>query len=381
MKKITPRVSQKSASRMDKWHMTLLTICVLLVGAVAGILSQDMKMSRSFSTSEKVVHVGDQTFVSVENLSEDFRVALSAENEFAVFEGKTWIPVTGLPVELTILNDEKCGTACDTAQSVSGLRQFVTPALLVRTVDISSAEGAELREKFDLNSVPAFVLGSTFSELKRDGKTLLEQLTPFLVQMDGQYLLQSDRLGLPVGRYLEPPKIDIVNEPTRGDGPVRVVEFGDFQCPYSKKFHEENMDLMARLVEEGKITHVVKDFPLPFHKEAAGMHQLANCVQKLAGDEAYFDARHLIFSTQAEWSGKGFSAVQKMASDLTGKFSLNAEEFQSCVSNEETSQEVASDIQEGRTLGVNGTPTIFIGTQRMPGAISPEVFEEAVEKE
>lgn len=365
----------------DRWHGIFLVFCVLFAGLLVGILLSDMQVMRSFNDTAKIVRVGDQTFVAVQNLSEDFLLELGKENELAVYGGRAWIPVEGLPVELIVVNDATCGEVCAPDQAVGMLRQALTPALLVRNTDINSPEGKALQEKFSLNSVPAYVLGSSVENLERDGKKVLDQLASVLTPNDGQYLIRSEQVGFPVGKYLSAPEIDLEGEPTLGNGTVQVVEFTDFQCPFCKRLHDENKDLIARLVEEGTIRYVAKDFPLEFHKEALPLHVVASCVQKFAGSQAYFALRGEFFDRQSEWSGKGVQAAQAFGMEVAQQFHSNTEELSACVADESVLQEITEDMAEGRGLGVSGTPTLFIGTQRMPGAISADMFERAVESE
>ena len=62
--------------------------------------------------------------------------------------------------------------------------------------------------------------------------------------------------------------IDIGNSAVIGpkDAPVTIVEFVDFQCPYCARFHP--LVLEAIKAYPDKVKAVIKNFPLPFHKEA-----------------------------------------------------------------------------------------------------------------
>ena len=172
-----------------------------------------------------------------------------------------------------------------------------------------------------------------------------------------------------------PTFVDMDTEPRNGRGKVRVVEFTDFQCPYSKRLHDQNKDLIARLVAEGKIEHILKDFPLGFHQESPAAHQAANCVLKLGGDRKYWEMQDKIFVTQNEWSGKGEMALihfTTLAKSL-------GEDIQECMNDESIKAEIVGDLAEGQQYGVRGTPALFIGTSIMPGAIGPDVLEASVE--
>ncbi len=373
---------KKIIQKLDRRHFVLLGLCVLFGGLAVGSLLTDVLMSQSFDTSKKIVRAGGQTYVSVKNLSEEFKVEMGGDNEFAVFDNKTWIPVPGTPVELIILNDEDCGSKCNTDQSVPALRQAITPAFLIRTVDVSEAEGKDLISQFEVTSVPQYFLGDGIESHEDDeGQKFVESSAPLLTEKEGLYLLDSAKVGFKPGKYIKLPEFaDVDSEPKKGKGKVRVVEFTDYQCPYCKRLHDNNKELIARLISEGKIEYIMKDFPLGFHAEATDAHLAANCAQKLGGNEAYWIMHDKIFDGQKDWSGKGERAKSYFRS-LAEELVLNVEEFDACMADEEMVAEIEADKAEGSKFGVSGTPALFIGRQVMPGAIGAEAFEAAVEAE
>ncbi len=368
--------------KCDRLHMTIFATAMVLAGALVGSLSMDFFSGQKFDASKKIIRANGQTFVSVRNLSEEFKVELAKDNEFAVHGGKTWIPVPGNPVELVVLNEKDCGKKCDTSRQLTTLRQAVTPALLVRTVDVGGPEGKDLIAKFEIDSVPQFVLGEGIEDHKTEsGKKFIEDSAEVLIIKDGEYLVDNEKAGFPVGKFLEAPKFaDVDTEPKKGTGPVRVVEYTDYQCPYCKRLHDNNKELVTRLIEEGKIQYILKDFPLSFHKEAMGAHTATNCAQKIGGDEAYWIMHEKIFDTQREWSGKGPGADAHYKT-LAEEMVLDGDSFAACMDDESMKEEILADQEEGQKFGVSGTPALFIGKQIMPGAIGPEAFEQAVEEE
>ncbi len=374
-------VSATHSSSFDRWHIILLWVCILLAGVWAGSFLFDSGIMGSFQKEGKAMRSGDETFVSMKNISDEMFLELGKGQEMVVLGGKTWISVEGTPVELLVVNDKNCGEVCAPDQAVGFLRQALTPALLVRTVDINSAEGESLKKKFLFTSVPSYILGESAGNLMRGGKRVLDEIAPVLIEKDGYFLIQSEKVGFPVGKYLTVPDIDKKGEPTLGDGSVDVVEFTDFQCPFCKSLHVQNKELIKRLTGEGKIRYIVKDFPLDFHKESLPLHVVANCVQKLAGDEQYFALRGKFFDAQSEWAGKGVDEAKAFGLEAAKEFVSDTDALASCVADLAGFEEIAKDIEEGRALGVSGTPTLFIGTQRMPGAINPQMFEKAVKGE
>jgi protein-disulfide isomerase len=371
---------KKNTQTNSKFYLVtgLLVVCL---GALAGIMTQGLFLSPSLDTSQKIIRADGQTYVAVKNLNQDFLVELGKEDnqQLVVYGGKTWLPVPGKPVELTVVNDEACGTNCSPAQAVASLRQGITPALLVRNVDINTSEGKALIDKFELTAIPAFILESSIEDHTTNGSNWLETVGELVIKKDDQYLIDGTKARFPIGKYLEEPDFELAGEPTLGNGKVTVVEFTDYQCPYCKRLHDQNKDLIKRLVAEDKITYIVKDFPLGFHAQAPAVHAAANCAQKAGGEEAYWNMNAKIFENQQTWSGK--TEAPEIMKKLALELGIDETAYDTCIADPETLAEAKADLAEGQSFGVTGTPSLFIGTQKMPGAISAEKFEAAVNAE
>lgn len=368
------------------WFWTTL----LFLGALIGSFFFDLNPSvgggsEAFETDQKIVRFDGQTYVSVKNLDENFLVELGSDKDFVVYDDKTWLPIPGKPVELIVLNDPAC-VSCNTDQDLAMLKQNSTPALLIRDVDVASEEGKALIEKFEMTSIPQYIFvdGITDLVMGMDQETgapvkFIDSAKDFLIIKDEQYLLNGSAVGFKPGQYLKAPEFsDIDTEPVHGrGGKVRVVEFTDYQCPYCKSLHDNNKDLIAKLVKEGKIEYVLKDFPLDFHKEAVSAHKSANCVLKEAGDDAYWKMNSAIFDNTPAWANKGIQAANKYFIGLAKDFDAD---IATCIEDASLDAEIAADMLEGQKYGVSGTPALFIGKKFMPGAIDAKTFEAAVEE-
>ncbi len=144
------------------------------------------------------------------------------------------------------------------------------------------------------------------------------------------------------------------DDPTLGSqqAKVAIVEFTDYQCPYCAQYHSGTFEnLKKEYIDTGKVQYFLRDFPLDFHAYAKGAAISANC----AGEQdAYWQMNHQLFSNQSEL---GDGLYQKLAQSL----GLNMDQFGSCVNSHEQVQKVDADVVYGQEIGVNGTPTFFIG--------------------
>lgn len=94
------------------------------------------------------------------------------------------------------------------------------------------------------------------------------------------------------------------------------------------------------------------DFPLEsIHPKALKAHEAANC----SGDQGkYWEMHARIFENNRALELK----------DLQGHaetIGLNLEEFQDCMDSGKYADEIRKDIAEGKTAGVRGTPTFYLG--------------------
>ncbi len=341
---------ETSASSGMNWLPWILVMALL--GVLFGVFFADMHTKNKFGTGKDMVVVGEQT----------------------------WMPVPGKPVDVMVLNDENCGQGCDTTAALDALRQNITPALMISEISINSDEGQRLVSELDLVSVPQYFFGQNIEEMEaEDGTRFIDNMPEgILVQNDDMYWINGSAVGFPTGKFIKAPEFaNLDTEPKKGTGPVQVVEFTDYQCPFCKRLFDNNRELIDELIADDKITYVVKDFPLGFHAEAPLAHQAANCALKESGQEAYWDMHDEIFNQTDSWSGKGAAAREVLISIASGI----GTDIEACMSEGGIQGEINDDMQEGSRYGVTGTPALFIGTQFMPGAIGPDQFRAAVEAE
>jgi len=99
-----------------------------------------------------------------------------------------------------------------------------------------------------------------------------------------------------------PAKVDVSDAPVEGNRNARVMiaEFSDFQCPFCKRWNEENLArIRARLGNDVAIAFL--HFPITqIHANAGNASLAAIC----ANEQGKFWQMHdLLFARQAEWQG------------------------------------------------------------------------------
>lgn len=146
------------------------------------------------------------------------------------------------------------------------------------------------------------------------------------------------------------------------NAPVLLYEFADFQCPACAQFSTFAHPLIKeRLVDTGIVHFVRYDFPLVrAHPHAFLAGRAARC----AGDQGqYWEYHDVLYGRQPTWSGERnpISTYESYAEML----GLDARQFSNCLRSDQHAEEVTRNLQLGESLGVNGTPTLFLNGERV----------------
>lgn len=156
------------------------------------------------------------------------------------------------------------------------------------------------------------------------------------------------------------------------DAPVTIFEFASLTCPHCAAFHVNTLpDLKAELIETGKANLVVRHFPLDQLALRGAM--VAECVPPAQ----YHQFIDVLYQTQTDWrdSGDPMQALIQTAM-LAG---LPRGDIEACLQDETLLNGILSvRLRAQSELGVESTPTFYIGNQMVRGAQPYGVFAEAV---
>lgn len=158
-------------------------------------------------------------------------------------------------------------------------------------------------------------------------------------------------------------------DPSKGpeQAAVTIVEFGDFTCGPCADMAETLSRLANTYPNDVRI--VWKDFPNESKSDQATPAALAaRCADEQDRFWAYHDE---LFLRQSLLSETTYYAI---AEDLD----LNINAFARCYQSQEPLPRIVKDFQEGLALELTATPTLFIGEERLVGAISYDDLENTV---
>ncbi|MFO7286775.1 MAG: DsbA family protein [Gammaproteobacteria bacterium] len=150
------------------------------------------------------------------------------------------------------------------------------------------------------------------------------------------------------------------------DARVTIIEFSDFQCPFCKQFAATTRrELVAEHGDD--LRFVFKHFPIErLHAEAVAAAVAAQCAARLG---RFWEAYERFFEDPANLHTDALRAFGE-------ELGLGAG-YAECVSEAQTREEVELDIEDGLSIGVQGTPTFVINGRLVVGA-RPSTIREAV---
>jgi protein-disulfide isomerase len=133
------------------------------------------------------------------------------------------------------------------------------------------------------------------------------------------------------------------------DGARTILEYGDYECPYSRRAYRQIQEVERRL--DGNVRFAFRHFPLTdIHPHA----QASSAAAEAAALQGRFWEMHdLLFHRQKALEDED---LRGYARDL----GLDLERFDADRGSEAVAARIARDVTSGRAAGVDGTPRLFI---------------------
>lgn len=155
---------------------------------------------------------------------------------------------------------------------------------------------------------------------------------------------------------------------TASDGPARgparpvisFIEFSDLECPHCKAAHP----LVEKLVTDfPQVRFVFQSFPLPKHAWAMKAAEYADCAAR-QNQPAFWKYVAAIFEGQG---GIAEATADDKLKELATAAGLDAQKLSACALLPATEARVQKSVALGKSVGVQGTPTVFINGRMLPG--------------
>lgn len=162
----------------------------------------------------------------------------------------------------------------------------------------------------------------------------------------------------PIGPTLnEVSKEGLISEHTYTSGNpnalVILVEFSDFECPFCKAILPTVNNLSQSYPNQLKIAY--RHFPLPQHKFATKAAEGAQIAGSMGRFWEYVD---ILFENQEKLDEPSLIAYAQ-------KIGLDPVKFKTMLDNGSVASQVISDVEYGKTIGIDSTPTFYLNGRKV----------------
>ena len=139
------------------------------------------------------------------------------------------------------------------------------------------------------------------------------------------------------------------------NAPITIVEWGDYQCTFCYKFHQNTLDIINEdFIKTGKVKIIFKDFPLNGldSKLAA---EASYCAQD---QKKYWKYHDELFKN---WGGERTGWITRESLDKFAEtVDLDLKKFNKCLDDHKYENKVDLLYEFGKEIGIDATPSFLI---------------------
>lgn len=240
-----------------------------------------------------------------------------------------------------------------------------TPTLFINGRRLSGANSQQLEQivEEELEKGEALAkrgIKDIYGELTRDG------LSRYVPPKRPLPVVPADLYAVDI-----PPHAPVWGPP---DAPVTVVLFTDFECPFCGRMHETFTQLKKDF--DGMLRIVFVNLPLKFHNLAVPAAKAALAAGR---QEKFWEMHDRLFADQVEWKkGTNFDMY---LDGLAQELKIDVVKFKKDMEDPRTMEIIHRDLAFADTVGVRGTPGIFINGRYASGAFPLETFQKTIREE
>ena len=154
------------------------------------------------------------------------------------------------------------------------------------------------------------------------------------------------------------------------DAPIKLLEYGDYECPYCGQAYPIVKEIQERLGK--RLCFAFRNFPLTNSHPRA--EHAAEAAEAAGAQGRFWEMHDSLYENQ---DGLEDEQIAGYAAEL----GLNAQKLISEVTSGAHLPRIREDFRSGAHSGVNGTPTFFINGVRYDGALEVEALLAALTEE
>ena len=156
---------------------------------------------------------------------------------------------------------------------------------------------------------------------------------------------------------------------------VTLEEFGDFQCPPCGRLHGSLKKIEDQYGDRLKV--IFRNFPLQnMHKNA---FSAARAAEAAGLQGKFFQMHDMLFEHQTEWENS--PEPRPIYASYASRIGLNVEKFRADMERQEVADRIQADVYRGTSMGVSGTPTVFLNGRVLPAetTLNEQKLREQIE--
>ncbi len=164
------------------------------------------------------------------------------------------------------------------------------------------------------------------------------------------------------------------------NAPIHIIEFGDFQCPFCKRFHVETESLLiSKYVKTGKVYFTYRSAGNWVSKnigQGGTESQDAALAAYCAGDQNKFWKMHdALFANNRDVEDQGSFTSDRLTT-IAKNTGLDMTAYQDCYKSGKYVNQVKQDYADTLAAGIQGTPS-FVVIYKVNGVTKNSMIEGA----
>ncbi|MEY2664919.1 MAG: hypothetical protein RLZZ480_24 [Candidatus Parcubacteria bacterium] len=161
---------------------------------------------------------------------------------------------------------------------------------------------------------------------------------------------------------------------------ILIVEYGDYDCPFCKQYHEALSQIMDEFGVGGRVAWVYRQYPIAqLHPNSPNVSKAALCVGSVGGNEAFWKFTDMIFENRDIEEPTNPVKLPEYA-EAAG---VSKEAYLACLDSNKMEEPLKRDIEDAFNIGARGTPytVVMVGNEQavINGAQSFDIVKSIIE--
>lgn len=160
-----------------------------------------------------------------------------------------------------------------------------------------------------------------------------------------------------------------------GNKGVKLVEYGDFQCPVCKSYYPTVQQVVEKYGDD--ITFQFRNLPLTqIHQNAFAAARAAEAAAKQG---KFWEMYDTLYQNQETWSQS--KQATKEFDQYAQQLGLNVNQFKKDFSSSQVNDIINADLKEFEKTGESqSTPSFFLNGKYIKPGNSPDAFSDLIDK-